>query len=137
MQRAAGAPTCPQQISAPPYGPAPPNGESLSSLSTLPGSRSSACTSRRRFVIHVRVPKAFHARTARLQIGRRSHAARIHIHARVMTIAVDLRGQPRGITRVRLTIRGTSHRTIRASRTYRLCRHRRARRRPATRSRRI
>jgi hypothetical protein len=132
MQRAAGAPGCPEQISAPPYGPAPPNPGSMQTLGPPPAARTPACTSRRRFVIHVRVPKTFHARTARLQIGRRSRVARIRRQGRFISVALDLRGQPKGTTHVRLTIRESGHRTIRANRTYRLCR---PGRRPAAKSR--
>jgi hypothetical protein len=139
MQRAAGAPPCPQQISAPPYGPAPPNGEPLETLSTLPPARplTPACTSRRRFVVHVRAPKGFHARSARLQIGGRSRAIRVRRQSRFLSVAVDLRGQPPGVTEVRLTIRGAGKRSIRTRRTYRLCRPGPAGHRSGTKSRRV
>lgn len=115
-QRSAGAPGCPQQISAPPYGPAPPNGESLAAFSTLP-----TCTSRRRFVIHVRLPKGFQFGSARLLVGRHSRAVRARVRGRNLAVTVDLRGRPKGTTSVTLTIHGSHHRRVRVTRSYRLC----------------
>ena len=121
MQRAMGAPGCPQAISAPPYGPAPQSG-TLETLGSLPQAASvPACTSRRRFFIHIRAPRGFHALTVRLQIGRRSRAVRFQRQGQFLRIAVDLRGLPKGTAQVRLTIRGQRHSSIRDHRTYRLC----------------
>lgn len=112
-QRAAGATPCPQQLSAPPYGPAPP--DTPAALGSRP------CTSRRRFVIHVRAPRGFRVRVARLRVGKRAQTVRVRRVGRRLTVRVDLSGLPKGTTRVRLTIRGAGRRAVRTTRTYRLC----------------
>lgn len=133
IQRAAGAPRCPQDIAAPPYGPAPPAAsgslETLNALPQPPGplgalpkpTQSRACSSRRRFLIHLRAPKGFRARSARLRIDDHARSIRIRRVDLRLAATVDLRGLPKETTRVRLTIRGTGRRTIHTSRTYRLC----------------
>jgi hypothetical protein len=87
-------------------------------LAKLPRS----CTSRRVFAIHVRAPRGFRLRSAALRVGSRSRKVKARrVSGRRLRVVVDLRRRPMGTTRVRLVIRGARGRTVRTTRTYRLC----------------
>jgi hypothetical protein len=114
-QRAAGAPGCPEAI------PPPPKDATFANAPASGGSSTkSRCTKRRRFAVHVRAPRGFRARVARVRIGKKTRQVRVHARGRHLTVKLDLRGRPAGVTTVRVTIRGT-RRSIKATRKYRLC----------------
>lgn len=86
-------------------------------LARLPG----PCTSRRQQVITLRVPRGFKVVRASLTIGRRSTVVTASRSGRTIRVPVDLRGRPRGTTRVRLALRAADGRTRTTTRSYRLC----------------
>ncbi len=80
------------------------------------------CQTKRRFGLHVRAPKGFRARSATLRIGSASKRVKVkRVAGGRLRVVVDLRGRRAGTVRVRLTIRGGDGRTVRTTRTYRLC----------------
>jgi hypothetical protein len=120
-QRAAGSPTCPTEIPPATYGPGQP--APAGSTTTTPSVPSLAlgCRSRRRFILHVRVPTGFSVRSARLRTGSHTVTIPVRINRHRLAVVIDLRGLPKGTTRIRLTIRGPGNRMIRITKAYRLC----------------
>jgi hypothetical protein len=85
------------------------------------------CASRRGLAIHLRAPRGFRPRSATLRIGKRSRRARVRRAGRRLRVTASLRGLPKGRVRVRVIVRGRGGRTVRTTRTYRLCTRRGAR----------
>jgi beta-glucosidase len=80
-----------------------------------------SCVSRRRFAIHVRVRRGLHVRSATLRVAGKTRSVRVRRLKRGrVSAAVDLRGRT-GTVRVRLVLRLATGRTVRTTRTYRLC----------------
>lgn len=82
------------------------------------------CSSRRRFVVHVRLPRGAHVRSASI-LGRR---ARTSVQGRLLSALVDLRGRGIGRVRVRIVVRLSGGRVLRQTRRYHPCVARRRRR---------
>jgi hypothetical protein len=78
--------------------------------------RARTCASRRRFVIHLRrPPQGDRIRSVQVLVnGKRARATRRRAR-------IDLRGLPKGIVRVQITVRTVRGRTLRSARSYRTC----------------
>jgi hypothetical protein len=90
----------------------------LPRLLSIAGSR--ACTSRRRFIVHLLAPRGFgRARSAILRLDGRARRAKVTRRGRRLAVIVDLRGLPRRRAVVRVTVRG--RKVVRTARAYRPC----------------
>jgi len=78
------------------------------------------CSSRRRFVVHVRLPRGAHLRSASV-LGPRGRRARLSVRGRWLSALVDLRGRGAGGGRVRIVVRLSGGRVLRQTRRYHPC----------------
>jgi ABC-2 type transport system ATP-binding protein len=77
-----------------------------------------ACTSRRRFTVHVRRRYRHRLRSARVLVGKRVVA---RLHGRRRSARIDLRRLPGGKVVVRIVMHLRNGRTVVDKRTYHLC----------------
>ena len=91
----------------------------LPRLRSLSGTR--ACTSRRRFDVHLRAPRRFRVRGAVLRLNGRARPAKVRRRGRRLAVVVDLRGMAKRRAVVRITVRGQGRRAVRTARAYRPC----------------
>jgi ABC-2 type transport system ATP-binding protein len=77
-----------------------------------------ACTSRRRFTVHVHRRYRHRLRSARVLVGRHLVA---RLHGKRRSARIDLRRRPAGTTVVRIVMRLRNGRTVVDKRTYHLC----------------
>lgn len=86
--------------------------------STSKGRRPLACTSRRRFVIHIRHPRGQRIVSAIVTVnGKRARTARTNR----VTSAITLVGLPRGTSRVHIVAVTNAGKVLRGTRTYHTC----------------
>ena len=90
----------------------------LPTLRSLSGRR---CASRRRFTVHLRAPRGFHARGATVRVNGRARRVRTRRRGRRVAVVVDLRGLPRRRAVVRVTVRGRGSHRLHTARAYRPC----------------
>ncbi len=78
-----------------------------------------ACVGKRRFTVHVRLPKRAHVRSIR----RRSNGKKLKgkKSGRYVRVPVDLRGRSKGTVKLKVTVRLRGGRSVKTTRTYRTC----------------
>ncbi len=96
----------------------------LSAIAMLPSNR--RCVSRRSFRIRLRAPKGVRMTAARVTLNG-GHARTYRGHS--LSTLVSLRGLPKGTVRVSVRVTLSDGRVVTASRTYRTCTIRKAKRR--------
>ncbi len=84
-----------------------------------PASAPGRCQSRRRFTIHIRAPRR--GRLRRVTVSVDGKHVRVRRRGRSASAIVDLRGQPRRGSRVRVRVTTSSGRTVTRVRRYRTC----------------
>jgi hypothetical protein len=99
-----------------------PRASGTTGASGAPGA--ATCAGRRRFTVHVRLPRGARVRSVRATLGGR-RVTRVSRTGRVLRVAVDLRGMKAGeaVLRVRVRLRGG--RSVTARRAYHPCAARR------------